>query len=225
MSENESVTNEKIYNALITTKSELEGTIEEAEERLLLKLEEFNKRISRLEKENQELKTKIEILERKEKKNNIVIYGLKGESTVISPGFICNKLNEITDETITEADISNVYKLGKKEDCPVKIEFVSYLKKSAVIRNGTKLKGTEISISHDLTEQQRQLNRILRKHLYLARQNNHTKCYIKQNKLYVDDNVYTAEELVDIEDITERKQPKPNSSSSRYTDDNTRSSR
>ncbi|KAJ8947832.1 hypothetical protein NQ318_009976, partial [Aromia moschata] len=176
MSEDDSrVTNKQILEEIITIKKELKAIVEATEVRLLLKIEEFNNRLNKIEKENHEIKNKIETLERNQRKNNIVIFGLKREANDISPEFVCNKVSEIIDVTLNESDLNNIYSLGS----------------------------SGITIANDLTVKQRQENKILRKHLLLARQNKRINCYIKQNKLYLDDDIYTVEELEDIDDITQ----------------------
>lgn len=108
-------------------------------------------------------------------------------------------------------DINNLYPLGKAKDCPVKIEFVSYLKKAAIFNNIQKLKGSNISIANDLTPKQREENKILRKHLYLAKQNESNVCYIKKNKLHVNNLIYAPNELQNFEENEFTYQIKPNS--------------
>ncbi|CAH1977092.1 unnamed protein product [Acanthoscelides obtectus] len=58
------------------------------------------------------------------------------------------------------------------------------------------LRVKNIYISHDLTQKQRSDNKILRSHLYLARQENKNRdCYLNGGKLFVDGGAYTADEL------------------------------
>ncbi|KAG5882229.1 hypothetical protein JTB14_037330 [Gonioctena quinquepunctata] len=111
------------------------------------------------------------------------------------PEYICHELGTLVNVTINECDLNNTYSLGKKEGAPIKVEFVSYLRKSAVLKNAKRLKGTHISIAHDLTLIQREENRILRKHMSLAKANNHMNCYIKRNKLFVDGKAYSPQDL------------------------------
>lgn len=108
-------------------------------------------------------------------------------------------------------DLNNFYPLGKTENCPVKIEFLSYLKKASIFKNIQKLKGTKIAIANDLTPKQREENQILRKHLYLAKQNEDNICFIRKTRLHVNNRVYTPEELENCVEIEDTYQVKPNS--------------
>ncbi|KAJ8967343.1 hypothetical protein NQ314_002948 [Rhamnusium bicolor] len=192
------ITNQLIYEEILKNRTELKNTIDASETRLLQKIEELNKRLNTLEKENLNLKTKIEILETRDKRNNIIIFGINKPDT-ISPQFICQKLNHLLDTDLTELDLNNAYSLGNSENSPIKVEFVRYLTKNTVLQNCHKLKGTDISISRDLTFQQRRENKTLRKHLQLARQREDA-CYIKNNKLYVNGKTYSPQDLEEIYD-------------------------
>ncbi|KAJ8965829.1 hypothetical protein NQ314_003876 [Rhamnusium bicolor] len=193
------ITNQLIYEEILKNRTELKNTIDASETRLLQKIEELNKRLNTLEKENLNLKTKIEILETRDKKNNIIIFGINKPVDTISPQFICQKLNHLLDTDLTELDLNNAHSLGNSENSPIKVEFVRYLTKNTVLQNCHKLKGIDISISHDLTFQQRRENKTLRKHLQLTRQREDV-CYIKNNKLYVNGKTYTPQDLEEIYD-------------------------
>lgn len=197
------ISNKLIYDEIIKIKGELKSIIEETEVRLVSKLDQFSNRLDKLEKENHEIKSRIEFLERNQKRNNVVIFGLKKEINQISPENICSKLNQVLDTNLAASDINNAYALGNHDNSPIKVELLSYWRKNSVIKNCFKLKGTRISIAHDLTIQQRQENQTLRRQLNIAKRDKNIKCYIKQNKLHLNEQVYTPEDLKDIEDITQ----------------------
>ncbi|KAG5868238.1 hypothetical protein JTB14_028842 [Gonioctena quinquepunctata] len=92
------------------------------------------------------------------------------------------------------------------EKPPVKIEFISYLKKTEILKQTKKLKGTGIAISHDLTFKQRHEQKILKTFLNRARENPSDHSYIKRNKLYVNSKAYTVEELQEISYSEERSE-------------------
>lgn len=197
------ITNQLILEEILRNRTELKNTIEASETRLLKQVEELNNKLNNLEKENADLKNKIKILETKNKKNNIVLFGLEN-SEKISPQFICQQLKRHLDVDVIEADINNLYLSGNSQNGPVVVEFLSYIKKNSVMKNCYKLKGTTISIAHDLNFEERQKNKILRKHLNLARQNKNNVCYIKKNKLYVNGNIYTSDELENKDNIEQK---------------------
>ncbi|KAG5899001.1 hypothetical protein JTB14_001527 [Gonioctena quinquepunctata] len=114
-------------------------------------------------------------------------------------------LNEILGVELREGDVGDIYPLGKSINCPIKIEFNSNLKKKEVLTNCNKLKGRNISIANDLTHTQRSENKILRKHLFLAKQEgNYRDCYIRRDRLFVDGISYGVEDL-EKEDYPETK--------------------
>ncbi|CAG9815510.1 unnamed protein product [Phaedon cochleariae] len=96
---------------------------------------------------------------------------------------------------------------SKHNEAPLKVELLSIVKKKSILQNSSKLKNTGIAIANDLTEQQREENKVLKKGLLHCRKTTTEKSYIKGNKLYVGDEPYTAEELIDI-DLGEDKKPK-----------------
>lgn len=190
------ITNKQILEEVLRCNKELKATIEAVEVRISLQVEEIKHKVEKVERENQELKSKIEYLERAGKKNSIVIFGLeRREDEIIGVEEAIDILKNLLDINLVASDLNNVYYLGKTEKSPLKIEFTSFFKKSMILKSASKLKGTQIYIANDLTIEQREEGKILRKHLYLARQNEEKNCFIKNNKLFVDNQIYTAAEL------------------------------
>ncbi|KAG5878330.1 hypothetical protein JTB14_035257 [Gonioctena quinquepunctata] len=113
---------------------------------------------------------------------------------------------------LVESDFNNIYPLGNTYRSPVKVEFTSYLKKIEVLRSTKNLKGTSISIAHDLTEQQRIEFKILRKHFHAAKQDKNNTCYIRNNRLHVNNRIFTPSDLENLEEGFEHiHQNKPQS--------------
>ncbi|CAG9822919.1 unnamed protein product [Phaedon cochleariae] len=197
---------EKLYEEIVNSKKEIKNAIEASEVRLLMKIETFSEKIKKLEKENTELKEKIETLERNGKKNNIVVFGLTKKFEDLSVDNICNQLNKILDVEINISDINNLYRLGKAENSPIKIEFLSTFTKINILRNCKKLKGTNITISADLTKTQQERIKILRNFLTKLRSTGENRCYIKGERLYSNNTVYTVEDILEIEQSSESSQ-------------------
>lgn len=86
------------------------------------------------------------------------------------------------------------------------MELTSFQKKRLIFQNTKKLKGTKIAISSDLTEEQRKIQRSLRKHLYRIRQSTSDNCYIRGEKLYRNSKPYSIEEL-ELDQFVEEKKP------------------
>lgn len=202
------ITTKQIYEEIVKSRNELRGSIEASEVRVLLKIESLNSRIRTLEKENRQLKNKVEILDRESRRNNLVIFGLNSVPREVSVDFISSQIKQLLDVQLDESNINNLYKLGNAENSPIKLELVSMLKKREILLNCRKLKGSKIYIANDLTEKQRGEYKILREHLSRAREDTENSCYIKGNKLYVNNVAYT------VEDLKYETEPEPRSYSS-----------
>ncbi|KAG5881811.1 hypothetical protein JTB14_004617 [Gonioctena quinquepunctata] len=101
---------------------------------------------------------------------------------------------------LVESDFNNIYPLGNTNKSPVKVEFTSYLKKIEVLRSTKNLKGTSISTAHDLSEQQRIEFKNLRKHLHAARQDKNNTCYIRNNRLHVNNRIFIPSDSENLEE-------------------------
>lgn len=159
-------------------------------------INQVNKKIANNIEKIEETKRRCLYLERKQRKNNVIIFGLKIDETPILLQTL-NKLNEVLGVNISKTDINNIYPLGKNSKPPVLLEFISYLTKQELFKDPEKLKalkGTGISISHDLCQEDRQNQKILRKHLKIARDQN-KQARIKGQKIEIDNVLYSAKEL------------------------------
>lgn len=187
------INNDTLLDEIKKNRTELKHCIEASEIRVRMKIEELNEKIKTLENENIQLKNKLEFLERDQKKNNILVYGLElAEDFTVDD--VCEILSQSLEVSISHFDINDLYILSIPKN-PIKIELISNLKKREIFNNCKKLKGTTIGISGDLTYRQRQDNKLLRHHLGKARENKTQKSFIKGNKLYVGDKEYTIESL------------------------------
>lgn len=206
MGENENITLGELLKEIQRNRSEIKNAIEALDSRLLLETEYLKSKNQELERENQILKEEIEQLRRESVKNSIVIFGseiVKKKSTVED---ICALINDLVEVDVKPSEINNFYTLGNNTNVPLKIDFANYWKKTEVLRNSYKLKGRkDINISPALTGRQRVEGKVLRKHLFLARQDKQENCYIKGNKLYVQNQIYTVEELLKLEDSGDKR--------------------
>lgn len=149
------------------------------------RLENCEQRLSRVESEILEIK-------RRSLKNNIIISGLEPDSPNLVK-CVVSKLNAILNINLLETEVNNIYRLGKIKPV-IKIEFVSFLAKSKVIKNRHKLKGSRIFINEDLCEEDRDDFKILRQQLNLARANNQ-RAYIWQKLLVVNGEKFSVQQL------------------------------
>lgn len=168
--------------------------------------EEIDKKLRIVEQDIEKLKNNYLHLERKRRKNNIVVFGLQVDEADILNSAI-TALNLALNINIKYSDINNIYFVGKRHSYKkgILIEFVSYLTKQSIFKNISKLKGKKVTIAHDLCLEDQQKQKILVKHLKLARDKNKT-AKIKGFKLQIEDKIFTAEELesnIDVEDLPE----------------------
>ncbi|CAH1106218.1 unnamed protein product [Psylliodes chrysocephalus] len=135
-------------------------------------------------------------LERKIRKNNIIIFGLNiNENNIVRETI--EKLNQLLELNFSLSDINNIYQLGKHEKAPIIVEFISYLKKIEIFQNVEKLKslkGANISLSNDLCEIDRKNHKILRKHYKIAKEKN-LQTKIQGFRIEIENKWYTVDEL------------------------------
>lgn len=201
------ISNNELLERILNGNSALALQIQAVEVRLSLKIEEVNHKINNLSQENTELKEKLETIERHQRKNNIIIFGLDREEEQLNINSFLNKLNNYLTTDIKQPDLNNIYLLGKGRHCPIKLEFISYLNKQAIFRNIKNLKGTKISIVDDLTYFQREENKLLKTHLHEARKDNQNTCFIKRGQLYLNGKYYKPTELNEISPAFEKNIP------------------
>ncbi|KAG5894853.1 hypothetical protein JTB14_023702 [Gonioctena quinquepunctata] len=189
---------------------ELKLALQATEVKLTLKIEEINHRLIQVERENEEQKSRVEILERK--KNSILIFGFERKELYITVESIIMLMKNLLHIELVESDFNNIFPLGNTYKSPVKVEFTSFLKKIGVLRSTKNLKGTLISIAHDLTEHQRIEFKILRMHLHTAKQDKNNTCYIRNNRFHVKNRIFTPSDLKNLREGFEHiHQNKPQS--------------
>lgn len=208
----EEISNKHLLAEITKGNNDLKAALQAVEVKLALKIEEINRRLINVEKENSELKKRIEVLERNQKKNGIIIFGWERQEQFITTKHIIELLESHLKIHLTDSDFNNIYPLGQSYNSPVKVEFVSFLKKTTILKNRKYLKGSSINIDNDLTVQERKDNKILRKHLMIARQDKANNCFIRNNKLHLNTNIFSAVDLENQENtsLTEYN-PKPRS--------------
>lgn len=135
-------------------------------------------------------------LEWRNRKNNVIVFGLQGGSTDIIQHTL-DKINHLLGLNLEKRDVNNVYRLGRNENSPIKIEFISFLRKLELFKNKERLKllkGEHISITNDLCEEDRGVHKVLVEHLKEARRDN-KRARIRGNKLQIENVWYTAKDL------------------------------
>lgn len=166
--------------------------------------EETRKRTD-LEEKYKQLQGKYTILEKAIRKNNIIIFGLENKTEKKLIEFTIDTLNEQLKLNLSKKDVNNIFTIGQQnQNKPIIVKFVSFLTKVEVLRACHNLKNTSIRIAEELSFEERQKNKILHQHLKEAKSRN-LNAYIKKNKLYVNGESYTPEQLVDREDDTDEE--------------------
>ncbi|KAG5882062.1 hypothetical protein JTB14_007724 [Gonioctena quinquepunctata] len=157
-------------------------------------------KLGQAQKEIDCLKEKCSFLERKVKSNNIVILNRERENENLY-----NKtlpvINENFGLNLNQDHLNNVYKLGRGKNAPVLLEFVSHLNKRKLFENPQNLRNFRekgLSISDDLSKDDREELKVLKYHLKIARSQNHD-AKIRGLKLFINDKPYTTDELRKLE--------------------------
>lgn len=164
--------------------------------------EELNRKSIEFENKYKDLRVKYEKLERELKKNNIIIFGLTAPVDNLEE-FIRDSLNNLLGIKLLPGDISNAYSIGKqKEKRPIIVKLVTYFKKQEILKKLKKLKNTGVSIAQELSLEEQRENKILRQSLKKARSKN-LNAFIKNNKLIINGESYTASQLAVEEENSE----------------------
>lgn len=184
---------DEFANQMVAIREELRMVREEIKllgESTTDRIETCEKRIAKVEGDILEIK-------RRTLKNNIVIFGLKLDSSDILHSVI-TQLNSLLEIDLQEVEINNIYNIGKNKSI-IKVEFVSFLSKTKVTSNRFKLKGSRIFVNDDLCKEDRENLKLLRQQLASAKANDH-KAYIRKNCLVVDGEKFSIEQLKERKD-------------------------
>lgn len=175
-----------------------------------IKLEEFTKQISVLQQENADMKrtilkleTKLDYLENQTRRNNLVIYGIPedtedNESWDDARQKIIEVITQFYGLKLNNWDIERAHRLGfnkKPNICrPIIAKFLNFQVKDQLIRNGVKLKGSNIAVSEDFSEKVKQ-ERILLKPYLTAAKDLGARAHLNFNKLSINGKYYRIDDL------------------------------
>lgn len=150
---------------------------------------QITQRIENIETNLLELKKRTKALDRKLRRNNIVVFGLKVEKSDLLKNSL-QKLNSLLNTFFTWSDINNIYLVGKDQDSRIVIEFLSFLKKQAIFSNIQKLKGTGVGIVNDLNIEDQKEQKSIKETSQASKTQNHN-VIIRGNKLEINGSLYT----------------------------------
>lgn len=194
---NEGMSIVQLYNLLIKANTH---QTEDIKAEIQHNITTVSNTLQRVNLETENLKKKNLYLERKSRKNNVIIFGLHSNDENLLENTI-KVLNELLEVNIKEEHINNIYRIGQNNSPAVIIEFISYLKKRTLFQNIDalkKLKEKGIAIANDQCYEDRQEQKVLRKHLKIARSQN-LEAKIKGFRLFINNKAFTAKELKDSE--------------------------
>lgn len=171
------ISNVEIFNLLQKVSSDLKNELALIKEQLNSReqfLEEIKIENLELREANSKLENRVKILEKRNREKNLVIYNIEEvadtplENTVIN--FLATKLQV----TLDKREINNVYRIGKQSAIvhrkrPILLKLVSFLKKHEIVSKLSGLKGTGISVSEDLSPEDREKRRTLYMHYRSAK--------------------------------------------------------
>lgn len=184
----------KIISALNAQTNILKADIQIVKSQIHKEGEAIRNHLDLFERRLQSIENDVKYLQKSSVRKNIIISGMFFSSYKDFEFQVVNKLNELLDINLKIDDFSDIYKLGKHKDAPIKAELISNIKKKQIFRNTHKLKGTKIYINHDLIKTDQENNKILRRHLKAAREKG-LNAYIKRGKLCVNGSEFSVKSL------------------------------
>ncbi|KAG5891844.1 hypothetical protein JTB14_030149 [Gonioctena quinquepunctata] len=123
------------------SKGEIMKNIFEENKKLIELFEKQNEKIKVLEAKFSQLDKSSINLERHSRKNNIIIFGLGKLSHSNLVKEVIQKLNSILGINLNEQDLNNKFPLNPVAEAPIKLEFLSYLKRRKIFEYAYKLQG------------------------------------------------------------------------------------
>lgn len=195
-----------IYSLLKEVKGDLTEKIEIVDREiksissvLNYEITDAKRKIKKLEEENLYLRNSLETLERKNKNNNLVFYGVQNKNEETDTDLIDSIVDLIEHHLhvkLDTSDINNIFRLGKHKEHtrPILVSFISYLKKKEILKNCKLLKGTKIYICEDLLQTELEERKILLQFRKEASKQNH-EVKLRGNKLIISGREYTASDL------------------------------
>jgi hypothetical protein len=171
--------------------------IKESEERsarlLTVKLQPLSDLVTKvgiIEKTVSNLKLNLSKLETRDRKKNIVIFGIK-EPENESARHILSALEGLSNSLGLQKafDYDDAFRMGKKDstkDRPLLVKLLRYRDKQELMRSRMNLKGTSISVKDDCTPEERKMEAALRKKKYeIMRTTPTAECRIRGEVLVV----------------------------------------
>lgn len=213
MGNSETISNNQIFEllqAVATQNDEIKRDLSEIKNSNVKQAQSIlvlSAKVTTLEEENRALKQELLAVNRKIRKNNIILFGVQENDAKNIKNEIQTIFRDTLNINLDDIDIDDVYRLGTKtgdKPRPVKVELISNEKKQKIFNSIGKFKGTGISVSNDLTPDDRQIHNALYQHLKIARGKNYL-AKISKNRLIVNGQSYTLAELNKREELIDEE--------------------
>lgn len=199
------ITNAQLYEMLTKKIDEKFDTymkhIQKENIKIKKTVERTKREVDRLKGENRELQDRVLLLEKRVRKNNVAIFGLKVREETLLDDFV-NQVEQLLNITISTDDISSIYQPKSKNNPPIIVEFIRASKKAEIFRqikpNIRKLKQARVYIANDLSKEERLIGKFLRGECERARRENKTAKIVK-GQLIIDGDVYGYDSILQLE--------------------------
>lgn len=158
------------------------------------------------------------------RKNNVVLFKVPEdeESNAHLKPYICNIIRRLTSSQVTENDISDIYRIGKKssQNCrPIKISFVNQSNLKTVLSNKKNFLKENIGVTQDYSKQVSEERKRLQPMVTAINQNGR-KAFLRLDELFVDGIKWSREtiekEFVEFNVTSKRARSPENNATERF---------
>lgn len=129
-------------------------------------------------------------------RNNLVIFNIKetsNETTAELLQIVLQLFSSKLNINIEARDIDNIFRMGRVKGMrPILLKLQSFLQKLEILKVSKKLKGTNIVISNDFSEEVRKIRKKLIPFLMKARDEKHL-AYLRNDKLVINGKMFSLE--------------------------------
>lgn len=165
------------------------------QETLWCRIENISAKIDYLVRDNEQMKEKIKYYEDKQRKKNLIFFGVEEEGyeyEMDTYETVCNVCDKIFGIDVRAGHIEQTYRIGKGRFRPILISFVSTRTREIILRNLRKLRMTKIRVEKDVDYETRRRRNALLPFMKAARNKGHfAKIY--EDKLKVNGRYYDLE--------------------------------
>ena len=155
-------------------KEQIDGLRTEIGAYITSKIETLNSDLERLTGENKTLADRVQVLERRHRENNLVVFGLVEGAEPIADAVAL--VEDCLGVGLADDYISGAFRVGKKDSAknngkprPLLIKLVTLRYRQEILRVKSRLKGSGIYISRDQSREEREKAKKLTSHLRAAR--------------------------------------------------------